>query len=509
MSDPTPSPNRWPLITGVLLLALVIVGGVILRFAALDRRMMHHDEANQAVRCEPLITRGEYHYDPFDHHGPTLYYLAAPILRLGCGTDFAACTERLLRSVTAAVGVLVILLIWPLRRALGTGGAIAAMACVALSPGLVYYSRFFIQEMLLVAATIALLASVWRYAERPSVPWAVAMGAAAGLMLATKETAVLTFAALAVAALAVLWRRWRPVAPHVACGVAAGTVVLAVFYSSLGSHWEGLTGLVRAIPYYLNRAGGGGHSHGVSFYLEPLARYEWPLLILAAIGVVAAFTDRSASPAALFRRGLAITALVLTGFYLAIPYKTPWCLMTSLALFAICAGHGVAALAGQVASRRGLAVWCATVLLLAPLAVIAHRLSFVTMSDVRNRWGYVETSRDLRNLVDGMHGLAALAPEGYAMTVAVVAPAENIWPLPWYLRRFSRVGYWNDPLAVPLTLVPAVVIGDPEATGPVAERIPGEPVNKLFGLRSEVFLSLDCPADLWRRMVAARPPQRR
>jgi hypothetical protein len=95
------------------------------------------------------------------------------------------------------------------------------------------------------------------------------------------------------------------------------------------------------------------------------------------------------------------------------------------------------------------------------------------------------------------------------MTVAVVAPAENIWPLPWYLRRFSRVGYWNDPLAVPLTLVPAVVIGDPEATGPVAERIPGEPVNKLFGLRSEVFLSLDCPADLWRRMVAARPPQRR
>lgn len=493
---------------GAALLLVALIAGAVLRFAALDRRPMHHDEANQALRCEPLITRGEYRYDPFDHHGPTLYYLAAPLLRLGCGTDFAACTEVLLRTVTAIAGLAAILLIWPLRGALGNGGAIAAMAFTALSPGLVYYSRFFIQEMLLVAATTALLVAVWRFARRPTPVWAAAIGASLGLMLATKETAVLTFAALGLGAMAVLWRRWRPRIGHLGWGLGAGILVLVVLFSSLGTHWEGLTGLVRAIPFYLNRAGGGGHAHGILFYLEPLGRYEWPLLALTAVGVVAAFRDRTDDPAALFRRGLAIATLALTGFYLAIPYKTPWCLMTPLAFAAILAGHGVAALAGHIATRRGVAVWAATLALLVPLALTAHRLSFVTMSDVRNRWGYVETSRDLLTLVERMHALAAVHPLGHGMTVAVVSPAECIWPLPWYLRRFTRVGYWTGAEAVPPGIHPDVVLGDPETTLPVAQRLAGERMTRLFGLRSEVFLSLDCPADLWRRMVAERTARR-
>ena len=60
------------------LFALALVIGLALRLPRLDARPMHHDEANQAVKFGGLLETGQYHYDPADHHGPTLYYLTLP-----------------------------------------------------------------------------------------------------------------------------------------------------------------------------------------------------------------------------------------------------------------------------------------------------------------------------------------------------------------------------------------------------------------------------------------------
>ena len=64
---------RW------LLLALVTLAAFWLRTHDLDRRPMHADEANQAVKLGELLDAGRYTFDPSDHHGPTLYYAAVPI----------------------------------------------------------------------------------------------------------------------------------------------------------------------------------------------------------------------------------------------------------------------------------------------------------------------------------------------------------------------------------------------------------------------------------------------
>ena len=50
------------------LVALALTAGLALRFARLDERPMHHDEANQAVKFGALLERGEYRYDAHDHH---------------------------------------------------------------------------------------------------------------------------------------------------------------------------------------------------------------------------------------------------------------------------------------------------------------------------------------------------------------------------------------------------------------------------------------------------------
>ncbi|MEX2015195.1 MAG: glycosyltransferase family 39 protein, partial [Candidatus Hydrogenedentales bacterium] len=155
---------------------------------------MHGDEANQAVKTGILLEDGEYIYDPRDHHGPTLYYLALIPAKLSGADSLADLTEPMLRVVPALFGVALILLLWFVRDGLGNAAANWAAVFTAVSPAFVFYSRYYIQEMLLVFFTLAALAAGWRYVVQPLWPKALLFGACLGLMHATKETAVLAWA---------------------------------------------------------------------------------------------------------------------------------------------------------------------------------------------------------------------------------------------------------------------------------------------------------------------------
>ena len=72
-----------------------------------------------------------------------------------------------------------------------------------LSPAMVYYSRYYVQEMLLVFFTFSTIACAWRYAVKPRALWAVLTGLSVGLMHATKETCVIHLAAMFLAAVIV------------------------------------------------------------------------------------------------------------------------------------------------------------------------------------------------------------------------------------------------------------------------------------------------------------------
>ncbi|NTV82107.1 MAG: hypothetical protein HGA24_11875, partial [Candidatus Aminicenantes bacterium] len=87
-----------------------VVGALLFRFVRLDVRPMHHDEANQAVRFGDLLERGEYRFDPQDHHGPTLYYLTLPAARAAGAGSLAGLGEATLRAVPALLGAGLLLL---------------------------------------------------------------------------------------------------------------------------------------------------------------------------------------------------------------------------------------------------------------------------------------------------------------------------------------------------------------------------------------------------------------
>jgi 4-amino-4-deoxy-L-arabinose transferase-like glycosyltransferase len=71
---------------------------------------------------------------------------------------------------------------------------------MAVAPA-VYYSRYFIQETLLVAFTLGAFACALRWWRTGAVIWAVLGGIAVGLMQATKATAPLFLVLGAAAAL--------------------------------------------------------------------------------------------------------------------------------------------------------------------------------------------------------------------------------------------------------------------------------------------------------------------
>ena len=80
--------NRSAIAFG-LCIAAVAVGALVFRLPRLTMRPMHPDEANQAVRTGILYDTGVYRYDPSQHHGPSLYYLALAPLSLSGAKDFA------------------------------------------------------------------------------------------------------------------------------------------------------------------------------------------------------------------------------------------------------------------------------------------------------------------------------------------------------------------------------------------------------------------------------------
>ena len=184
---------------GSALLVIALAAGLPLRFARLDARPMHHDEANQAVKFGALLERGEYRYDARDHHGPTLYYLTLPAAWLRGQTTLASLDEWTLRGVTAVFGLATILLLPLLSPAIGRTAVAAGALLMALSPAMVFFSRMFIQESLFAGFALAFVIALGRVVGGGGLRWAAAAGVAAGLAVATKETAVIVLPAALVA----------------------------------------------------------------------------------------------------------------------------------------------------------------------------------------------------------------------------------------------------------------------------------------------------------------------
>ncbi|MEZ5428994.1 MAG: glycosyltransferase family 39 protein [Pyrinomonadaceae bacterium] len=136
---------------------------VFLRFWQLGLKPLHHDEGVNGFFLTRLFREGIYQYDPANYHGPDLYYLA-----LAFSKSFGLNTLSV-RSSVALFGVLTVVLVLFLRRYIGRTGALVAGLLIALSPGMVYISRYFIHEILFVFFSLGIVLGVLYFIEKRRV----------------------------------------------------------------------------------------------------------------------------------------------------------------------------------------------------------------------------------------------------------------------------------------------------------------------------------------------------
>lgn len=166
----------------------LVVAGAVFRFWNLGARALHHDESLHSFYAYGFATGKGFDHVPF-MHGTFQFIGNGIVMKIwpwGGPTDFSA------RVMAATLGTLMILLIYFLRDWLTRPGAFAAAVFVAISPTLMYFSRFTREDIYTGFWTLGLVVAMWRYlADRREVYLYLA-AAFLSFSFATKESTYLT-----------------------------------------------------------------------------------------------------------------------------------------------------------------------------------------------------------------------------------------------------------------------------------------------------------------------------
>jgi len=281
--------------------------------------------------------------------------------------------------------------------------------------------------------------------------------------------------------------RWRALLSAAVAFLALSVILFTWF----GSNWRALPNLLYAAPHVIARAGGEGHEKPL-WYFGQLLCGGWSgafILALACTGLLMTMRARDASAFGL----LAVYALILGFIYSLIPYKTPWLalnLWLPIALFAGRAVQWLWRMPTQFPARRSL-VHAGCILAAAAVAVTVahdtHERVFLHPADETNPYAYAHTTDDVEGLAPEIEKLA-LRNGIQAPRIAVIA--ADAWPLPWYLRSFANVGFWQ-PGQQPGSAdfyVTSTDVGDQYANALKGYRA------EFFGVRPNVLILLWSPA---------------
>jgi uncharacterized protein (TIGR03663 family) len=494
-----------PLILTLCWLSVISLGAY-LRFESLSKRPFHADEATGARITAARMEAGDYRFDPKHYHGPLLSGLAMPLLKLRGEATWQEMSKLTLRFQPALAGTLLLVVPWFWRRRFGDGPMLLAAAWCATSPLLVYYSRMFIHESLLVLfGMLALLSLAGK--PRYALP-----GIFIGLMFATKESFAISILAWAGAACLVLlenrnsltrahgvsaWLIYRKPILH---SVLMATLISVYCYSDGFRQPMGVVDAVKTFFVYETVV---GHDKPFSYYFDLLVWpshsaglwwYGTPLVILALIAVGLSFRREACAPSLL--RFIAYAALGHFLIYSLIGYKTPW--LACLPWAHVCLLGGMAV----VGFSRHRLPWkiALGMLIITGLASQIFQTRMATgrlSSDPRNPFAYVPTRGDVEVLEKWLRELHEQHPQGGLEPIAVIG--SDYWPLPWYLRDFRKIGYWREAPGELENFPLACVM--PEAADAVALQLAKSHVALPRGLRAGVPLHVFVRNDIWERWM--------
>ena len=471
--------------------------------ATLNTRTMHGDEAVNTIKFQKLhFPKGEkagsFVYDPEEYHGPSLYYLTIPFAKLLGYDNFKGTEESLYRGVPLFFGLLMIPLSFLLRNEIGLLGCSVIALFTVVSPGLTYYSRYYIHETLLASFTFAAIVFGFKwYRSRGKMKhiWAVCTGVSLAMMHATKETCIISFAAIFGAIICIkMMQRFtcetdetiqdaanknRVNMLNVGLFLGGGILTWLLFFSSFFTNMKGLSDSFMTYLHYFQKADAADHGHTQPFwfYHEKLwgstyGKMVWSekaILIGAMAGFLLAFLPRCLPKAyRTFGRFVAIYSLLISLAYCTISYKTTWTMLSFLHSYILLCGVGAvstlhitrqllakinkSSIGYQYQLVRG-ACYLLITIVIGVVTYDLYRTSARTISKrlenhPKNPYALGQPRGDVKKLAKRADELAGLLPAYKQLLVYThLAPtrySQLPWPLPWYLRK-HQVYYQHIP----------------------------------------------------------------
>jgi uncharacterized protein (TIGR03663 family) len=437
---------------------LILGLAAALRILFLGIKPPHFDEGINGWFVDQMVKDGFYRYDPTNYHGPLHFYLLFLSQTLFGRNLYALRMPVVLASIGA------VWLALKYDRVIPRPVARLAALAMALSPGFIFYGRYSIHEVWLLLFSMMFifgLLGLWREGT-VSYLWFTGMGITG--MILTKETYIIHLGC-ALLALPIAYastmivgvedskpaaQKWNYLDLAIVCLTGIGAIVF--FYSGTFFHWNGLKDLFRTFHAWFE-TGSSGHGHEKAWYywLELIARYEWPVCAgLVLCGVTFLFRT-------LTLRFLAIMGVGTFMAYSIIHYKTPWCIISIIwpLLFAF---GGFVLLVPR--SRLVVSSVIASILLLVSFGYAISLNYFRCTSFIEANWDsrrplttnireffnaepyvYVQTYNDIYKLTTPLLELAHRDPRFYHLVGHIIRPSP--YPLPWILGDFPQIGYYE------------------------------------------------------------------
>jgi len=457
---------------------LIFLLALVLRFSQLDLKLFHHDEAIHSWFSYNLLTTGSWKYDP-SYHGPLLYYVTAGMFSLFGDSDFVA------RLLPALFGLLLIPLVFAIYRLgyLNRVQTLLASLFIAISPDMVYFSRFLRHDIFMLFFTLLLVVAILWYFERGQTRYAIVAALAMAFSLSLKEEMpiilliFISFFTIAVLRKRlILPRRWK-IDLLLALVIVIG--IMSVLYSAFGNHLDTLVGenfqiSIQGVHFEANTTGwyqAIGHwveMHneqrlgGPWFFYIPLSLlYELPIFILAAVGTIQfllkdmnititakriknwiktrsfALSIRDSTEISLqqldkkhgieksdlFFQFCIYWMILSMAFYAYVGEKVPWLLIHQLLPMIFVAVYKLN--------------WQKIVFALLGcffLAMMTWHVAFIP-ADINEPIVQVQNSEDLREVMKMIDA-----------SDHVVVASKDYWPLPWYYRgnRWNKIKFYGD-----------------------------------------------------------------
>ncbi len=502
----------------ILLVISCLFAGFSLREKNISQRAIHADESEQATTAMNLIDSGDYKYNPNGPHGPTLYYWAKANIKSPTNTA----TIQNFRNSLTLILLLAALSFILSGRYLGRGAAWGALACFGLSALAQIYSGYFVQEIIFATLIYILAVSIWQFVCSPNIALALFVGLFTGLAQATKETTIISYAAI-VASLCVCaiieprvrdnikWIIFSRATPILLLSFLLGfSIIFCALYSSFGANWQGIVDAFKSYSHFFEKADSLQHASGALYYLKLLTLQkcegvnfgEFPLTILALLGFVFAIIFRKKfawkCTFIIYAFFNALFAILILSF---ITYKTPWLLLSPMFFLCACAGFA----AFVLTARKYLLSTLIGFAILVSLAFWQYKLSENASaryhSDPRNPFIYSHTVRDFYNLENRINAAAKHSEYNNDIPVAFITK-ESPWPAPFALRQYKNVGFWNNTLPQNIEIFD-VIVCDYATEKSVRNAIDTTKYSEEFyGLRKNLLLTTFIKKEIFEKIIS-------